>query len=65
MLFDKIKKAEKDPILGLTEEFKKDEGLDLTKDPMALQRLKEAAEMGIMMAGILSSPHMYQSYQRL
>lgn len=28
----------------LVSEFKKDEGLDLTKDPMALQRLKEAAE---------------------
>nr|MDA3821160.1 molecular chaperone DnaK [Bacteroidales bacterium] len=28
----------------LTDEFKKDEGLDLKKDPMALQRLKEAAE---------------------
>jgi len=28
----------------LAEEFKKDEGLDLLKDPMALQRLKEAAE---------------------
>ena len=28
----------------LVEEFKKDEGLDLKKDPMALQRLKEAAE---------------------
>ena len=28
----------------LSEEFKKDEGLDLKKDPMALQRLKEAAE---------------------
>ena len=28
----------------LTEEFKKDEGLDLKKDPMALQSLKEAAE---------------------
>lgn len=28
----------------LAEEFKKDEGLDLVKDPMALQRLKEAAE---------------------
>ena len=28
----------------LTEEFKKDEGIDLKKDPMALQRLKEAAE---------------------
>lgn len=28
----------------LAEEFKKDEGLDLRKDPMALQRLKEAAE---------------------
>jgi molecular chaperone DnaK len=28
----------------LADEFKKDEGLDLRKDPMALQRLKEAAE---------------------
>ena len=28
----------------LTEEFKKDEGVDLKKDPMSLQRLKEAAE---------------------
>jgi molecular chaperone DnaK len=28
----------------LAEEFKKDEGVDLKKDPMALQRLKEAAE---------------------
>lgn len=28
----------------LTEEFKKDTGIDLHKDPLALQRLKEAAE---------------------
>jgi len=28
----------------LGDEFKKDEGIDLRKDPMALQRLKEAAE---------------------
>ncbi len=28
----------------LVEEFKKDQGLDLTKDPLAMQRLKEAAE---------------------
>ncbi len=28
----------------LAEEFKKDEGIDLRKDPMALQRLKDAAE---------------------
>jgi molecular chaperone DnaK len=28
----------------LVEEFKKDQGIDLSKDPMALQRLKEAAE---------------------
>ncbi|MBL6665318.1 MAG: molecular chaperone DnaK [Rickettsiales bacterium] len=28
----------------LTSEFKKDQGVDLSKDPMALQRLKEAAE---------------------
>jgi len=31
-------------IQWLASEFKKDEGLDLTRDPMALQRLKEAAE---------------------
>ena len=28
----------------LVQEFKNDEGADLTQDPMALQRLKEAAE---------------------
>ncbi|KIX14539.1 molecular chaperone DnaK [Dethiosulfatarculus sandiegensis] len=28
----------------LVEEFKKDQGVDLSKDPMALQRLREAAE---------------------
>jgi molecular chaperone DnaK len=28
----------------LVEEFKKDQGVDLSKDPMAMQRLKEAAE---------------------
>ena len=28
----------------LADEFKNDEGIDLLKDPMALQRLKEAAE---------------------
>ena len=31
-------------IAWLADEFKKDEGIDLKKDPMALQRLKEAAE---------------------
>ncbi len=31
-------------ILWLVSEFKKDQGIDLSKDPMALQRLKEAAE---------------------
>ena len=31
-------------IQWLADEFKKDEGLDLKKDPMAMQRLKEAAE---------------------
>ena len=31
-------------IAWLAEEFKNDEGVDLRKDPMALQRLKEAAE---------------------
>jgi molecular chaperone DnaK len=31
-------------IQWLADEFKNDEGLDLRKDPMALQRLKEAAE---------------------
>ena len=30
----------------LAEEFRKQEGIDLRKDPMALQRLKEAAEKG-------------------
>ena len=29
---------------ALADEFKKDENIDLRKDPMALQRLKEAAE---------------------
>jgi len=34
-----------DAIIGwLVESFKKDNGIDLRKDPMALQRLKEAAE---------------------
>jgi molecular chaperone DnaK len=28
----------------LVDEFKKDQGIDLTKDPLAMQRLKEAAE---------------------
>jgi len=28
----------------LVDEFKKDQGMDLTKDPLAMQRLKEAAE---------------------
>ncbi len=28
----------------LVDEFKRDQGIDLTKDPMAMQRLKEAAE---------------------
>ena len=28
----------------LKDEFKKDSGMDLSKDPLALQRLKEAAE---------------------
>lgn len=31
-------------IAYLVEEFKKDSGMDLSKDPLALQRLKEAAE---------------------
>jgi molecular chaperone DnaK len=31
-------------ITYLVEEFKKDQGIDLTKDPMALQRLREGAE---------------------
>lgn len=31
-------------IQWITDEFKKDQGIDLTKDKMALQRLKEAAE---------------------
>jgi len=31
-------------ITWLVDEFKKDQGIDLSKDPMALQRLKEASE---------------------
>jgi molecular chaperone DnaK len=31
-------------IIWMVDEFKKDQGIDLSKDPMALQRLKEAAE---------------------
>ena len=31
-------------ITWLVDEFKRDQGIDLSKDPMALQRLKEAAE---------------------
>ena len=31
-------------LMHLTEEFKKESGIDLAKDPLALQRLKEAAE---------------------
>jgi molecular chaperone DnaK len=31
-------------IMYLVEEFKKDQGVDLTQDPMALQRLREGAE---------------------
>ena len=31
-------------MLWLAEEFRKEQGIDLTKDPMAMQRLKEAAE---------------------
>ena len=31
-------------MLWLADEFKKEQGIDLTKDPMAMQRLKEAAE---------------------
>ena len=30
----------------LIDEFKKDQGIDLSKDSLALQRLKEAAEKG-------------------
>ena len=31
-------------ITGLVDEFKRDQGIDLSQDPMALQRLKEAGE---------------------
>jgi len=33
-----------DLVQYISEEFKKEQGADLRKDPMALQRLKEAAE---------------------
>ena len=40
----------------LAEEFKKTEGIDLTKDPTAMQRLKEAAEKAkIELSGVTSS----------
>ena len=40
----------------LAEEFKKAEGIDLTKDPTAMQRLKEAAEKAkIELSGVTSS----------
>ncbi len=39
----------------LVEEFKKDQGIDLSKDPMALQRLKEAAEKAKMELSTTSS----------
>ena len=35
----------------LADEFKKDETIDLRKDPMSLQRLKEAAEKGVLAIG--------------
>jgi molecular chaperone DnaK len=40
----------------LVAEFKKDQGIDLSKDPMALQRLKEAAEKAkIELSGTMST----------
>lgn len=39
----------------LVDEFKKDQGIDLSKDPMALQRLKEAAEKAKMELSTTSS----------
>jgi molecular chaperone DnaK len=39
----------------LVEEFRKDQGIDLSKDPMALQRLKEAAEKAKMELSTTSS----------
>ena len=31
-------------LIGLSDEFKKEHGIDLSKDHLALQRMKEAAE---------------------
>jgi molecular chaperone DnaK len=39
----------------LVQEFKKDQGIDLSKDPMALQRLKEASEKAKMELSTTSS----------
>ena len=55
MAYSKVKSTNGDTFLGgedfdmrlveyLAGEFKKEQGIDLTKDKLALQRLKEAAE---------------------
>ena len=55
ILFRQVKSTNGDTLLGgedfdnalvdhLIEEFKKDQGIDLKKDVMALQRVREAAE---------------------
>ena len=41
----------------LAEEFEREEGVDLRKDPMALQRLKEAAEKANALAESIGFPH--------
>ncbi|NJK86065.1 MAG: molecular chaperone DnaK [Bacteroidales bacterium] len=40
----------------LAEEFKKDEGIDLRRDPMAMQRLKEAAEKAKLNSQVQQQP---------
>ena len=40
----------------LVDEFKKDQGIDLRNDPLAMQRLKEAAEKAKIELSSLSRP---------
>ena len=50
----------------LADDFKKKEDIDLRKDPMALQRLKEAAEKAKIELSVISSnrnkPSLYNCY---
>ncbi len=46
-------------------EFKKENGIDLSRDPVAMQRLKEAAEKAkIELSGVTSDQHQPAVYHR-